>query len=108
MRNDGFRAPFLTYDALKSIANNFLVQYHPDLSIPVPIEEIIEFKLNIEIILLDKLKQELDVEGFISNDLKRIYVDEWAYSNPIGFFELDLLWHMKLGIQYYIKNYTNQ
>jgi Zn-dependent peptidase ImmA (M78 family) len=83
MTNDVFKAPYLTLDVIKTIANNFLEKYHPECSIPVPIEDIIELKLNIDVILLNGLKQELDVEGFIANNLKKIYIDEWSYSNRI-------------------------
>jgi len=65
MTNDVFKAPFLTFDVIKSTANTFLEKYHPECSIPVPKEDIIELKLNLEIISLNGLKQELDVASRI-------------------------------------------
>jgi hypothetical protein len=73
MDTDLFKAPYLTPEDIKLIANNFLKKYHPTFSMPVPIEDIIELKLNIQIILLPGLKQGFEVEGFLSSDLKKIY-----------------------------------
>lgn len=49
--------------------------------IPIPIEEIIEFKLGLEIVPINGLKSKCDIEGFLGQDLKIIYVDNQCYSD---------------------------
>jgi len=41
--------PRLTYQQIKQKAQNFLNTYHPSLELPVPIEEIIEFEIGLNI-----------------------------------------------------------
>lgn len=76
MNQNVFQAPYLPYNKIRLIAENFLKKFHPKGTIPVSIENIIEFKLNIDIVPLPGLQDRIDVEGFISSDLKRIYVDQ--------------------------------
>lgn len=70
-----FRPKRLSYDDLRSEANKFLTKYHPDLSLPIPIEETVEFDFEIELIPLEGLRDDLRVDGFLTNDLTAIYVD---------------------------------
>ncbi len=44
-----FKAPYLTYERVGENVNVFLGKYHPSLKLPVPIEWIIEFPLNLRI-----------------------------------------------------------
>ncbi len=53
-------------------AEEFLKKYHPSLSIPVPIEEIIEFQFHIDIVPLHGLHRAFEIDGFTSNDLTTI------------------------------------
>src|SRR3989338_8403267 len=63
----------LSYNKIGEIANNFLNKYHPDFSLPIPIEEISEQKLKIKIVQEMDLKREYDVEGFLTADLSKIF-----------------------------------
>lgn len=65
----------LSYYKIGQIAKEFLKKYHPNLSIPVPIEEIVEQKLNLKIIQQMGLKRDYDVEGFLISDFTTIFVD---------------------------------
>lgn len=47
--------------------------------IPVPIESIVEFGLQLEITPIKGLKSKGDIDGFLSNDLKSIYLDYDMY-----------------------------
>lgn len=72
---DDFPREVLSYQDLRRIAEGFLQQYHPSASIPVPIEEIAEAKLGIDIVPVPGLQETLrsddyGVVGFISR-LKR-------------------------------------
>ena len=43
-------APYLPYDKLRRSADEFLARYHPDGTMPVPIENIIEYKFGLDIV----------------------------------------------------------
>lgn len=72
-----------TTEQINSEAEAFLSTYHPSLSIPVPIEEIIGLQLKIDIIPIPGLKNttellNLDIDAFISSDFKSITVDKYT------------------------------
>lgn len=73
-----FRPKRLTYDNLRTEADRFLTEYHPDLNLPIPIEETVEFDFEIELIPLEGLQDDYKVDGFITSDLKAIYVDQFV------------------------------
>jgi hypothetical protein len=73
-------APFLPYDALRKIANRFLMEHHPSGEIPIPIEEIVEFELELDIVPVPGLQDEFDIEAFITSDLTEIRVDQFIQS----------------------------
>ncbi|MCK4346885.1 MAG: ImmA/IrrE family metallo-endopeptidase [Bacteroidales bacterium] len=71
-----------TWPEIRKLAEDFRAIYvDPPDKIPVPIEEIVEFSLCLEIVPKDRLKSTIDVDGFLSNDLKTIYIDGKIYSD---------------------------
>jgi Zn-dependent peptidase ImmA (M78 family) len=60
-------------------AADFLKKYNSDDTIPVPIEEMIEFKLGIHIVPIKDLLKEHQIDGFLSHDCKEISIDEDIY-----------------------------
>ena len=58
------------------MAAEFLGQHHPELTIPVPIEKIVERDLGLDIVPTPGLRDAIDVAGFITSDLSEIWVDE--------------------------------
>jgi len=70
---------FLTYQQIGDIAQQFLQKYHPSFDIPVPIEAIIEFELGLNIFPFPNLYQSFGINGFLTSDLKEIYVDELQF-----------------------------
>ncbi len=77
-----FKPPRLRWDTIRDKADDFRKNYvNPINKIPVPVEEIIEFKLGIEIVPLIGLKQLIDMEGFLFSDLKTICVDNASYQD---------------------------
>lgn len=70
--------PIHSYEDLRKKANDFLHAYNPSGTIPVPIEEIVEFEFGINIVPILGLQREFEIEGFTSSDLKNIYVDEYV------------------------------
>lgn len=65
----------LSYKRIGEIADQFLSQYHPGLSPPIPIEEIAEQKLKLKIREQINLKKNYDVDGFLLSDLTTIFID---------------------------------
>ena len=72
--NNNIQAEWMTTDEINEIAKEFLKQHHKSMQIPIPIEEIIEFDLEIDIIPVPGLKHDftesnLDIDGFISSEI---------------------------------------
>jgi hypothetical protein len=76
-----FKAPYLTYERVGENVNVFLGKYHPSLKLPVPIEWIIEFPLNLRIHPVPNLYRIFSQSGFLSRSRKVIYIDEYQYDN---------------------------
>lgn len=71
--------PYLTYSDVKEKAQNFLLQWHPSLEPPIPIEEIIDVYLGIDIFPLPRLYKDFRLNGFLSKDRTTIIVDQFQY-----------------------------
>lgn len=71
-----FKAPVWRYEEIGAEAEKFLEEYHPEGSIPIPIDAIVEFQLGLNIIPIYNLYREVRVNGFLTSDLQNIYVDE--------------------------------
>lgn len=63
------------------IVEDFRSQHPFAQNFPVKIEELIEFNLGIEIVVLKNLKLLVDVEAFLSKDLRKIFIDSRGYDN---------------------------
>ncbi len=74
----------LSRPAIWSKAEEFRTKYvDPIDTIPIPIEEIIEFKLGITPVPVEGLADmATDIEGFLSRDLKTIYIDKTRFNQP--------------------------
>lgn len=55
---------------------------NPPDTVPVPIDDIIEFELNIQPQPIPHLLEEYDIDGFLSGDLKVLYIDQNIYESP--------------------------
>jgi Zn-dependent peptidase ImmA (M78 family) len=73
-----FRPDVLSYDAIRQRAESFLAEFHEERTLPVPIEAVVEFDFELEIIPLDGILDQLEVDAFLTSDLQRIYVDEFV------------------------------
>lgn len=74
---DRLRVPGLSYEDVRGHAEEFLSRHHPSRTIPIPIEEIVEFSLGVNIIPIPDLLAVHDVDGFISADLSELSVDQF-------------------------------
>ena len=75
---------YLKYSEVKDFADKFLAQYHPSSDLPIPIEEIVEFQMGIDIFPMHGLATDFDgdnleVEGYTSLHRKTITVDNDTY-----------------------------
>lgn len=67
---------FVKPERLQEIADRFLAEHHASMELPVPIEAIVEFGLGMSIVPVERLWKDFDTDGWLSNDLSTIYVDE--------------------------------
>ena len=72
---------FLGDDKIMAAADNFLSSYHPDLTLPIPIEEIAELTLKISILPIPALKRVFGHESFINAQFNQITIDAQIYEN---------------------------
>lgn len=84
------KAPYLPYDVLRQRAEQFLSQHHSSREIPIPIEEIIEFQFEIDIVPEPGLHEHFDVDSYITRDLTEIRVDEFVYQSRPGRYRFSL------------------
>jgi hypothetical protein len=64
-----------TFRDIARVAEEFLTAHHPSGELPIPIEEIIEFDCAIDIVPVPGLLSDLDIDAFMTADLKEIRVD---------------------------------
>ncbi len=102
------KEPSLTYQDVANAANNFLKTYHSSFKLPIPIEEIVELKMNIAIVAVLGIKKLLGIDAFISSDFTQITVDEnsllrftkrtrFSIAHEIGHLILHKDWYEKYG-----------
>jgi hypothetical protein len=82
--------PPLTYAQLRSRADDFLTTYHSSQVLPIPIEEIIEFRLRINIVPVPGLRKAFDVEAFPSSDCKEITIDRIIFEKELNRYRFGL------------------
>lgn len=85
-----FRPAILSYDDLRRRAEEFLEEFHGERTLPVPIEEIVEFDFELEIIPLEGILDDLEVDAFLTSDLKRLYVDAFVMKHRYRRFRFSL------------------
>jgi len=88
--SEDIKAPILSYDDVRRRADEFLARHHSSGTIPVPIEEIVEFDLGMDIVPTLGLHQLLDVDGFITSDVQEIWVDQFVYDSRPGRYRFTL------------------
>ncbi len=77
------RPPILTKEKIWEEVENFRQRHiNPPDTVPVPIDDIIEFELNIQPQPIPHLLEKYDIDGFLSGNLKVLYIDQNIYENP--------------------------
>jgi len=74
-----FKAPYLPYSKLRNVAESFFSEYHPSRALPVPIETIVEFRFEMDIVPIPGLHESHETDSALSNDLRTIYIDEHVF-----------------------------
>lgn len=73
--------PFLSEEEIQRRAEALLEKHHPSRTVPVPIEEIVEFALRLDLIPVPGLSENRGINGYLSSDRSSIYVDEYLFRN---------------------------
>ena len=101
--------PFIRPEDSRPRADAFLTEHNPAGVLPLPIEEIIEFKLGINVVPLAGLQARIGTVGFLTSDLREIDVDlevterfparfRWTLAHEVG--HLLLHSHVYAGYQF--------
>jgi Zn-dependent peptidase ImmA (M78 family) len=101
-------SPDLNFADVANASVNFLKAYHPSLRLPIPIEEIIEQKMNISLYAVPDIKLLLGIDAFISSDFTQITIDRncftryqertrFSITHEIGHLILHKSWYEKYG-----------
>jgi hypothetical protein len=85
-----FRPARLSYDDLRTRAERFLEEFHEERTLPVPIEEIVEFDFELDVVPIDGILDDLEVDAFLTSDLTRIYVDQFVMQHRRRRFRFSL------------------
>jgi len=80
----------LSYNHLRELAEDFLGRFHPDRHIPLPIEDIVDRRLRMDIIPVRELQKRHGIEGGLGADFRSIYVDEWVQEARPGRYHFTL------------------
>ncbi|MCK4271573.1 ImmA/IrrE family metallo-endopeptidase [bacterium] len=75
-----WKAPFLPPEKIESIADEFLSQYHPSRSLPIPIEDIIDVGMGLNIVPMPGLYFH-GVNGFLSRNRTEIWIDKYQWDH---------------------------
>lgn len=70
---------YISYEEIERAANIFLSTYNPSRKVPVPIEEIVEIKLEISIVPKMGMFSQHGIDAFLSSDLSELYIDHDHY-----------------------------
>ena len=68
-------------DEIRSQAERILNEHHPSRTLPIPVDNIVDVKLNFDIVTIHGLKRNFDWDGFLAIGSDEIYVDEFIYEN---------------------------
>lgn len=72
---------FLSPTDIEAAAEGFLQEHHPDRSLPIPIEEILDLKLAVNIVPVRDLFKQHNIDAFLSFDFADLYIDDEQLEN---------------------------
>lgn len=77
----GLQVPWMEYEEIRKKADDFLRAYHASGELPIPVEEIVELQLNLDIVPIPGLHAFIETDGFLYGNLSAIAVDDFVYNN---------------------------
>ena len=95
---------FHSYPDIKKIVGDYRDSCGLEEQIPVDVEKLVDVILKINVIPIPSLYRSYEIDAFISNDFKKIYVDEYLYINLESQYRFTLaheLGHMVLHQSFY-------
>lgn len=98
----------LSLSDVTKAAESFLEKFHPSLTLPIPIEDIVERKMRIKLSVVPGIKDLIGVDAFINVDFEQITIDEYCFTrfpertrfsiaHEIGHLMLHREWYEKHG-----------
>ena len=104
-----FEAPKLKWQFIRQKAEKFRRNYVKPIDlVPVPIIEIVELELGIQPIPKAGLKRRIDIDGFLTNNLKYICVDLDVYMDERQINRLRFIYAHEIGHLILHKNEIRQ
>ena len=83
--------PYLQERELRSRAEDFLREHHPSKTLPVPIEEIVEFRLGLDVVPTSGLMNgPRGINGYLSADRTTIYIDDALFRSALNRYRFTL------------------
>ena len=74
-------APLYREEDLRRAAEEFLSAHHPQRTIPVPIEHIIEYDFQMDIVPMPGLRVGFEIDAYLTCDLSEIRVDQSVWES---------------------------
>jgi Zn-dependent peptidase ImmA (M78 family) len=75
------KVDYLSYKKIEDISVSWLEKYQLKDTIPIDIEKLLDNQLRLNIIPFPNLLNNFEINAFTSSDLRKIYVDEYLYTN---------------------------
>jgi Zn-dependent peptidase ImmA (M78 family) len=73
--------PYLPYDRLRPIADDFLGKHNASNGFPIPIEAIVDNDFKIDIVPTPGLHRHFDIDSYITSDFSAIHIDDYVYES---------------------------
>lgn len=97
--------PGLTFDEVSEKVETLRAKYETLQTIPVDIDDFLEFDLELEIVPLAGLREKINAEAMISKDYKTIYVDVQSYNDERLWYRLKFSIAHELGHMFLHKDF---
>lgn len=83
-----------SYDDLRRFVGEFLAQHHPAGHLPIPIEEIADFGLKLNIAPIPGLMENFNVDAFLARGRDTIFVDQFVSEQRESRFRFTLAYEV--------------
>ena len=77
-----FKAPFIPKERIWQEADRLRAAHPAGRELPVKVLDLAEFDLQLDLVPVDRLREELDIDALLMGDRKSILVDKRAFMSP--------------------------